>query len=162
MVTICMALTIENRDRVDDHAHHLIKTRQSGCNCFADFACYDTLYYDNACGCITCGAPPTTTTRRTTTTISARCNAICVGRRRIPLANCPSCLQGAPHYGNGYYCCGGSMASSCAGRFTDAGDACACRGTSTTIKDDCIAYDGGCGYFGKVHFDSTCACFVCG
>jgi len=157
-----MALTVVNQDGVDDNAHHLIKTRQSGCDCFVGFACYSSLYYDNACGCMICGAPPTTTTRPTTTTASARCNAICVGRRRIPLANCPSCQQGAPYYGNSYYCCGGNIGPSCGGRFTHAGDACACRGTSTTVNDDCISYDGGCSYFGNVKFDGACACFVCG
>jgi len=107
---------------------------------------------------------PTTirpTTTRSTTTVNARCNAICVGRRRIPLANCPSCRSGAPYYGNGYYCCGGNIGPSCGGRFTSDADACACRGTGTTVNDDCVAYDAGCGYFGNVDFDSTCGCFYC-
>ncbi len=159
-----MTLTVVKLNGIDDGAHHLIKKRQSDCNCFTGFACNSDMYYNNACGCMICGSaplPPRPTTTLRTTTNSARCDRICVGRRRIPLAKCPSCLMDGHHYGNGYYCCGGNVGSSCGGRFTTEGSACSCRGTSTTVNDDCIVYDGGCGYFGNVDFDITCGCFYC-
>ena len=101
-----------------------------------------------------CSTDISTTTVSTTTINDARCNLICMSRRSVPRAQCPSCSFDA-HYGQGYYCCGGNTAASCGGRFTDAGNTCACNG------DHCIKYDGGCGYFDYVDFDTECRCFFC-
>ncbi|CAF1487960.1 unnamed protein product [Adineta steineri] len=164
-----MALTVGNQDEIDNGAHHLIKKRQSGCNCFSGFACSSDLYFDSTCSCMMCGSPPppprptTRPTTTTTTTIdSARCNKICVGRRRTTRDRCPSCYSGAEKYPGGYYCCGGNSGSTCGGYFADTTCACRYEGTTTiSLTNDCVAYDGGCGYFSSIKFDGACACFTC-
>jgi hypothetical protein len=166
MVTSCMTLTVVNQDGIDDSVHHLIKKRQSRCNCFSSGFCGSDLNYDVACGCLICGGarppPPPPTTLRTTTD-SARCDRICAGRRRTTLDRCPTCYSGADKYAGGYYCCGGNTGATCGGYFSSGHCACRYQGTNPiTLINDCVAYDGACGYFDDVRFDGACACFTCG
>ncbi|CAF1977408.1 unnamed protein product [Rotaria magnacalcarata] len=151
MVTSCMTLTVKNQNQVDGDLHHLTKKRQSRCACFDGSYCNGDLNYNVGCGCMTCGAAKPIIRP---TTVSPRCKSICIASQRTDRQNCPSCYSGADNYGGGYYCCGGSTASSCGGYF--AGKTCACRGV------DCVLYSGsGCGYFSSLGFDSACACFTC-
>jgi hypothetical protein len=170
VATTCMGRTVVNQTEVDDNRHHTINKRAC-CACFGGTICPCPNSCTGGSLCIGAGCgdddDTTTTSRPTarTSTTDARCDAICVGRRRTTADRCPACYSGASFYAGGYYCCGGATGATCGGLF--AGTTCACRYTSSgtgtlAFTGDCVAYDGGCGYFSSIDFDGACGCFTCG